>query len=418
MEKIGLEKQATAIRTFLSIGSVFESPKAGHLLMADLLCGLHCQALRKVEPSFHPAVSVHSDSPEVLKALKRITKIAAPLSRWKQGKIQIERTRILNYSTQLGEFSHHIQDFSEFKRPIPECRALKFPVAYTDSMALVVGADAPQIREAAPYLENAAVIFLNSEPGDFKPTKLSPADYAAYDPEIISQLKDHRKQICSLLFWWWLPFENENAWAARIVQEARDSFGNPDIRYIRTELDPKLLRDQIRYRVLLSFLDEMEDYNWMSHEDLEPYRQNAKEVFDPAPPEPVSIRRAEDPDVFIEVMRALTVKKADSIVADGERFVKTDKPLAAWRRINGTRYLVFLEKTWATEYKRAVTARKDVDTSYFQKDSWVLDILKILAKKDRIKHTGNNPRYRYDLMEIGARDDTYVVAIPAELIEN
>lgn len=191
---------------------------------------------------------------------------------------------------------------------------------YTNSIVVIIGAAPSQMKEATPYIDNAAVVLLHSDPGDLKPTKLSTADFAAYDPEIVNRLREYREQIGMLLYWWWLPHKREDAWAAQIVQEARASFGKPDSRYVSVELDPKLLRDRIRYLVFLEFLNELGDYGYMSHEDLEPYRQTAKEVFDPEPPEPVVIRRAEDPEVFLDIMRALAIEKASSIVAEGERF--------------------------------------------------------------------------------------------------
>jgi len=420
LEKLPPEEQVDAIQTFLSIGAFFESPKAGYYLMTDILCGLHCQALRNAEPSFHPAIAIRSDSYEVQSVFNQVMKTTIRFSQLRWGKnIKIRRKAMLDYHAEPGGDPHHIQDFSQCRCSIDEYgyKPLRFPMAYTNSVALVIGADASQIREATPYLDNTAVIFLNSESGDFKPTKLSPADCAAYDPELASQLKASRKRIGALLNWWGRPFEKESKWAAQIVQKARASFGKPDSRYIRVKLDPKLLRDKIRYEVFLSFLDALEYCGYLSHEDLEPYRQEAKEVFDPAPPEPVTIRHAEDPAVFIEVMRALAVEKAEAIVDEGNRVVKREKPLGAWRTISGQRYLVLLEDTWAREYKKAVKARKDVDASCCELNDWVLEFLKLLAADGYIKHMGKNPRYRYDLFENGTRDDTYVVAIPAELLD-
>ena len=222
----------------------------------------------------------------------------------------------------------------------------------------------------------------------------------------------------SLLGWWWERFDDEDAWARQVTQTARASFGKPDSRYIRAEIDPKLLRDAIRYQVFLSFLDELETAGFMTREELTPYRQTVKDVFDPAPPEPVQLRHAEDPDVFVEIMKAMVKNPPAAIVAENERFVKKDKPLAAWRTISGERYLVFLEEAWAKVYSKAVRTKKEIDCSFLQRERWERDLQKLLCEQGLIKEASSGYRYRYNLLEDGTRDKTYVVAVPAHLLEN
>ena len=418
LEKFSPGKKFSAAKTFLSSGSMFEVPRTGYTLLADVLCGLHCAALRKAEPSFSPTVAIRSDSPEIQSALKKLVKSIAWLSCWKSKKVKIERTAILDYRVRPGELLHHIQDFSHVKYSIPEYRKLCFPAEYADTVVLVIEADNAQLREATPYLSNASVVLLNCGTGDLSPTKLSSSDLVAYDPKIVQQFKVHRKAVSALLGWWWSLFDNEDVWARKIVQEARASFGKPDSRYIRVELDPKRLRNAIRYRVVLSFLDELEKFGFMNVEALQPYRQGAKDVFAPAPQESVTLRRAEDPEVFQEIMRELVAAKRDSIVADGERFVKKDKPFAAKRTISGEQYLVMPEDAWATAYKKAVLVRKDWDTSFLRHERWERELQKILAEAGKIKQASSGYRYRYDLYGDGSRDQTYVVAIPAQILEN
>lgn len=414
--RLSWKKIPAAVKAILSIVNIFDSARPGYLLLADLLCGLHGTSLRKAEATFCPAISVRSSSPEILSILKCLMKAVIPRKRWKKKKFRIDRTAVLDYRTDLGEFPTHIQDFSQVKCFVPGYKKLRFPVPYSDIVVLLVGADKSQIREATPYIDKAAVLLLNCETGDLAPTKLSSADVAAYDPNIVSQLKDKRNHIAALLDWWRMPFKKEDAWARGIVQEARASFGKPDSRYIRVELDPKKLRDVIRYRVLLSFFDELEDCGFITAEELAPYRQDAKDVFDPEPPEPVANRHAEDPDVFLEIMRGLAANPPAAIVAEGERFVKKDKPLAAWRTIGTERYLVFPEEGWAKTYKKSVQAKKTIDPSFFQRERWERELQKILCEKDLIKRASSGYRYRYDLLENGTRDSTYVVAVPAHLL--
>lgn len=344
-------------------------------------------------------------------------KASVRLSRWKGGKwVKIHRKAILDYRVSIGELLRHIQDFSQVKCSIPGYKKLRFPAPYSDTVVLLVGADNSQIREAMPYINNAAVLLLNSGTGDLTPTKLSSADIAAYDPGVVSQLKDKRKHIAALLDWWREPYADENAWARWIVQEARASFGKPDSRYIRVELDPRKLRDAIRYRVLLSFLDELEAAQILTAEELEPYHTGAREVFDPAPKEDKPPQRAEDPEVFLEIMRELV--QCAFIVPEGERYVKSSKTLGAWRTISKEPYLVMLEEVWAKEYAKAARKRKNLDVSFFQKERWESDMQKLLVEHEMIKPASAGYRYRYNLLEARTRDTTYVVAIPTRLLEN
>lgn len=417
LDRMSPEEKTAAAKALLSIGTMFESPQPGYRLLADFLCGLHCTSLHKAEPTFSSAIAVHSDSPELLSALKRLVKASVRISRWRVGKgVKIHRKAILDYRVNVGEFPHHIQDFSQVMCSIPGYKKLRFMAPYSDTVVLLVGADNSQIREAMPYINNAAVLLLNSGTGDFTPTRLSAADIAAYDPDVVSQLKNRRKHIAALLGWWWVPYENEDAWARGIVHEARASFGKLDSRYIRAELDPRKLRDAIRYRVLLSFMDELEAAQYLTAEDLEPYRTGAREVFDPAPKEDKPLRRAEDPEVFLEIMRGL-VQHA-SIVPEGERYVKNSKALGAWMTISKKPYLVMLEEVWAREYKREAKKRKGLDVSYFQREDWEKDMQKLLAEHEMIKSPSVGYRYRYDLLEIDAQDTTYIVAVPTDLLEN
>lgn len=378
---------------------------------------MHCRALREAEPSFRPAISVKSTSPEIENLLNALARAAVTKKRWHRKHAKLHRTAVLDYRVPPGGFPHHIQDFSQWKISVKDYKALKIPAAYEDTVLLIVGATDAQIKEAAPYLENAAVILLNSEAGDLSPTKLSASSIGSYDPEVVKQLEEHRKRIAALLHWWWFLPGDENAWARQIVQEARASFGKPDDRYIRVELDPKKLRDAIRYRVLLSFLDELEAREFMAAEELAPYRQAAKDVFDPAPPEPVISRKAEDPEVFLEIMRELTAQNASSIVAENARFVKSDKPFGAWRTISKEPYLVLLEEAWAKAYSKAAKAKDGVDCSFFQQDSWKLELQKVLVEQELIKAPSSGYRYRYDLFGNDTRDKTYVVAIPTKYLD-
>lgn len=401
---------------FLQVTGLWEDPQAGFRLAADILCGMHCDAIRQEDSEFHPVLAADINSPTLIDIFTTVIQAAVPRSRWKSKKCTVEREAVLDFRVQLGRLSHHIQDFSEAKFKIKGQKALRIPVGYKDTAVLVIGANSTQIREAAPYLEDASIILVNCAPGDFLPTKLSASSLSSYDQNALNELSAERQRVAVLLRWWWSRFDDESTWAVQIVQEARASFGKPDSRYIRVELDPRKLHDAIRYRVLLSFLDELEAAQYLTAEELEPYRTGAREVFDPAPKEDKPPRCAEDPDAFLEIMRELV--QCASIVPEGERYVKSAKALGAWRAISKEPYLVMLEEVWAREYAKAARKRKDLDVSYFQREHWERDMQKLLVEHEMIKPASPGYRYRYDLMETGTRDSTYVVAVPADLLEN
>lgn len=413
------KKHPPNVPSLLSLCDLFEEMKTGYFLLADILCGAHITSIHKIEPEFRPTLSISSSSSAVAELFAIITKSIFPVIDWTTDSIKFRYKHILDYCTEPQGFPSHVQDFTVGKVKVKGQKKFKFPMPYSDSAVLVIGADNSQIQETVPYLADTAVILLNSAAGNLNPTKLSSIYVAAYDPKTISQIKQNAKNIASVLYWWQnYALSDEDAWARQIVQEARVSFGKPDSRYIQVELDPKKLRDAIRYRVLLSFLDEVEFGQLVTPEELTSYRQGAKDVFDPAPAEPVVNRHAEDPDIFMEIMRELVANPPATIVNEGERFIKKGgKHFAAWRTISKERYLVLLEEIWAKAYKKAVQGKKTIDTSFFCQERWELDIQKILSENGLIKQASAGYRYRYDLMENKTRDSTYVLAIPAHLLE-
>lgn len=420
VEPNGMGPPCHGCQTFLNGSGVFEQSAAGYTILADILCAMHLTALQEAEPGFHPAVSISSSRPEIAEILETVVHAAAPRSRWKNKRCSIRREATLYFDVRSGHgFSPHIQDFSRFKIKRHHAK-LMHPLPYQDTVLLVVNANSSQVREITPYIEHAAVILLNSSSGELAPTKLPSASIAAYDPDILKQMQKESLHIAALMRWWWGDaLADEDTWAQEIVRKARASLGKPDSRYVRVEFDPKRLRDAIRYQVWLSFLDMLELKHMMAPDELAPYRQGAKDVFDPAPPEPVAVRHAEDPDVFLEVMCEMVQNSPGRIVPEDERYVRADKPLAAWRTIGQTRYLVFEEDVWAKAYVKAVRAKKDIDCSLFQcrgrGPEWVVELHAKMCQEGLVKGTKDGHRYRYDLLKNGSRDSTYVIAIPAHL---
>ena len=75
------------------------------------------------------------------------------------------------------------------------------------------------------------------------------------------------------------------------------------------------------------------------------------------------------------------------------------------------------EKVWMTWYAKAVKADSTIDASFLQNDRWAAELQKLLGQAGVIKLPASGYRYRYDLLGNGTRDSTYVVAIPARLLQ-
>ena len=337
--------------------------------------------------------------------------------KWKQSGCKIRRAAILDY-TQAAALSIHMIEHSRIKVTGKGIHGARIPFPYTDTVALVKGANSAQLREAAPYLENAAVILLNCSASEFLPTRLPPSSVAAYDPEVLARLRQTQDYIAALLRFWWSSVKDEDVWAREIVSQARQSFEKPDSRYVQCEPDPKLLRKAIRYQVLLSFLDMLEAHQMLDQETLDRCRQEARDVFDPAPAVKNVLLQADQPEVFLDLMQKIVAQYPDSIVDEDSHFVKSQKHLAAWRTISKKQYLVFPEDQWAKAYKKVACSTGNIDPSYFQRNGWERELQKTLCQHHLIKEPSSGYRSRYDLYENGTRDTTYVVAVPSEVLES
>ena len=396
----------------LPVCELFSNAEAGCDLLATVLAGMRCESLREAETGFRAVVEISSTAPEIEETLTTLAGAAVTRKKWKNGRIK--RLAVLDWRTRPGGLPHHLQDFSRMKIKVKKHPTLRVPVPYMDTVVLVIGADSAQLREAAPYLENAAVLLLNCGSNDWGGRRLRTSELAEYDPAVVKGLEEERYSVAALLCAWWAAEEDEMTWARQIVAEAKASFGKPDSRYVAVQFDPKLLNMAIRHRVLCSFLDWLEAEGLLAGENLECYRAIIKGVYAPELVEEKPPQHAEDPQVFLGIMRNLAA--SEQIAGPDEPFRKGDKLLGAWRIISGERFLVMPEDRWKKAYSRAARAAKDVDTAFFQRDQWERELQKILAEAEAIKVPSAGYRYRYDLYGAGKRDSTYVVAVPAKLL--
>ena len=399
----------------LSMGQLFPSPNPGFDLLADLLGGLWCRALREVESAYQPVAVIDSRAPEIEACLTAMIRAVVLRHRWHRKRASIRRKAILDFRTDGLQLPPHIQDFTGLKLRVPGkgCKPLRMPYSYQDTAALVIGASSQQLQESAPYLREAAVFLLNCDGcGDLKGHRISTSLLDSYDPAILGRLEEGRENTSMVLEAW--RRLSHPGLAKTIIQAAKNSFGPQDSRYVAVTLDPRKLNRAVRYQLLLAFLAWTEACELLTAEEVAAYRTAVKQVYDPEPIPETPVRHAEDPEVFLKIMKDL-ISESD-IAGPEDAFRDADKRLGAWRKISGILYLVMPEEVWAKAYRRKLSAEKFMDTSFFQKKDWPRELQRQLSKGGFIKQASSGYRYRYDLYGTGKRDSTYVVAIPASLL--
>ena len=401
----------------LRVLDLFESVETGAILLANLLGGLRATALQKQEPDFRAAVALDTPSSEAEKLLIDLLQTTSNKTRWRSKHYTARRKLVLDYGKASFGFSRHIQDFSSVCFPIKGHAKLKVPMSYRDAVATVVRAGRSHLLEAEPYLCQGCAVLINCSSVEWCRSKLRPAALSHYDPLVYQFIQDHRAQLSLMLACWWCSVDDN--WAPSIIDQARASFGKPDSRFVSMTPDPKLYHRAILHQILLSYLDFLQKQLRLPSEMLEPYAAMVRGVFAPEipdEPEAAPLRSLEDPEVFLEVMKALSGSNPDRIAALDQSFSRQHKHLGAWRDISGERYLIMLEDTWAKELAKAARNTEGVDCSILRHDNWTGELQRLMANAGVIKKPSAGYRYRYDLLEDGTRDRTYVVAVPQRLL--
>ena len=280
-------------------------------------------------------------------------------------------------------------------------------------MVLVQGAGSEQLREARPYLEEAGVFLLGCGSCDWAGRKISKGDLAKLAPKVMEDIKNRQTLVSAVLTGWWA--ERSEAAARAIVRAARESLGPPDQRFVSVVLDPRLLGRAIRRQTLGAFLDLLERSGTLSAQTLTACRQAVKAAYDPDPEPQRPVRRGEDPEAFLELMRRLAAR--GPVAGAEEPIRRSDKLLGAWRDISGVRHLVMPEESWKRVYAKEARGTEGLDVSFLKKEGWERALQKLLAEAGYIKAPSAGFRYRFDLYGDGSRDKTYVVAIPQAILE-
>ena len=411
----------TGARGLLNIAEIWENPFPGFWLTASLLTAMHTESLRRAGPdSLFYATEIRGASKELVDLIIELICMAVTKDRWKKesGKknrktrIKMRRKAVLDYRNQSSQFTRNIRNFAEVKVKWGKRKAIRFDALYEDTISVFIEANGKQLREALPLMNDAGVILINCvKPDGLNPHVLKASDMDSVFDMKIQAVQEAAPYIAAVLRWWWAwDGEDEDIWAAEILRKAKEHLEKPNGDYVSISPNPVKLRHAVYYEVFCNFLEFAAVNGFLSREEAEQYRDRIQKAFYPEPVTPESRKRIEDPAVFPDLMRSIAQRNDSIIIPDGKRFVKSEKKFGAIRVISGEQYLVMPENTWATAYKKAA---KDAgfETSFCQTDGWERNLQKILSEADLIKHTGSNPRYRYDLYDNGKKDTTYVVAV-------
>ena len=417
----GKEDFAKGVCGLLEIAEIWENPFSGFWLISSMLTAMHCASLRRAGPeSLFYVTEIRGASQELINLLSSLIRAVVTKERWKknQGKkarrihIKVRREPVLDFRAMRSAFPLTAWDFAEVTVKVKKRKAIHLLASYEDTISAVIGADKKQLRETLPLMEQSYVLLINcSKPDGVNPSALKASDTDSVSHDKIEAVKRAAPYIAALLRWWWELAEGEDIWAAKLLRNAKGRLAKPNGDYVSISPNPMKLRHAVQYEILLSFVKTAIAGGFLPREEAEQYCVKIQEAFYPEPVVTEPRKRMEDPDVFLDLMRSIVQEKSTLIVAEEERFVKSEKKFGALRTIGKNLYLVMPEEQWANAYKKAAK-NAGLETSFSQSDGWERKLQAILADPDLIKHTGNNPRYRYDLYGDGKKDSTYVVAVP------
>lgn len=315
----------STLETLMAIVRLFPDPEAGVRFLGYILAGLRCTAIRDLVPEVHFALSFSDSVNDIAAIVETLTRMVVVRNRWKGKHCKIKKKAVIDCRGKRSFIGNHFVDVSRIK--VKGKAKVTMTAYYQDTVACIIAADAGFLREAMPKMENACVFLVGCHLPEWKAHRVPQKLVSHYNPEIFELLQENRVSIAHLLHEWW---QGDNAaWANQVVSEAKRSFGKPDSRYVAVTLDPQKLRDAIVYRTLLSFLEEMHQYEWLTLEAADTYRSMIKDVFDPEPLGETPVRCMEDPAVFVEIMEHLMEGNASKIVDCDTPYRKADK--TTWR---------------------------------------------------------------------------------------
>ena len=401
------------VAALMSLLDVFPDPEVGAMLLATVLMGLRAADLRNGEPSLRPCVAFRGP-PQLESALKSLFRHILPRKRWKDKRFFFRRKRMVDLNDALS-----LVDISRVKIRVDKLKSIWLPLPPKDTALLVLHGRDTTWGKFSDDLSRTGVVFVNSglSANGWGAASVPTYTVSAWDDDLLEKIIAPAPRAAWLLGWWWGTSRND--WAQDVIRRAHVQLGNPGGRFRTFAYEPKALCRAVAYQALLDFVALTGDRQWLPPDVADGYRQRLRDIFDPVSlPPPTAPRRAEDADVFLEKLKLL-IDHPDQIVPLGKPYARPqrDKVAAAWRQIGGEEYLVMEEKVWMTWYAKAVKADSTIDASFLQNDRWAAELQKLLGQAGVIKIPASGYRYRYDLLGNGTRDSTYVVAIPARLLQ-
>lgn len=399
--------------SLLSLLDVFPSTEAGAMLLATVLLGLRAADLKQYEPSLRPCVAFRGP-PQLERAIKRLFKHILPRKRWDSKHYSIKRKQAADLNGDI-----RLVDLSRAKIQADKLKSIWFPLLPQNTVLLVLHGRDGVWGRLSDDLSQTGIVFVNSglSANGWGAASVPTYTVSAWDDDLLEKIIAQAPQAAWLLGWWWGTSRDD--WAQDVIRRAHVQLGNPDGRFRTFAYESKALCRAVAYQALLDFVALTGDRQWLPPDRENAYRQRLQDIFDPAPPPPPTApRRAEDADVFLEKLKLL-IDHPDQIVPLGKPYARPQrgKVAATWRQIGGEEYLVMEEKVWMTWYAKAVKADSTIDASFLQNDRWAAELQKLLGQAGVIKLPASGYRYRYDLLGNGTRDSTYVVAIPARLLQ-
>lgn len=402
------------VEALMSLLDVFPTPEAGAMLLATLLMGLRAADLKQCEPSLRPCVAFRGP-PQLEQVMKRLFKSILPRKRWKGKCFSFRRKRKVDLNDALS-----LVDISRVKIRVDKLKSIWLPLPPKDTALLVLHGRDTTWGKFSDDLSRTGVVFVNSclSANGWGAASVPTYTVSAWDDDLLEKIIAPAPRAAWLLGWWWGTSRND--WAQDVIHRAHNQLGNPGGRFRIFAYESKALCRAVAYQVLLDFVALTGDRQWLPPDRANAYRQRLQDIFDPAPPPPPAApRRAEDASVYLEKAKALIIDHPDQIVPPGNPYARPQrgKVAAAWRQIGGEEYLIMEEKIWMTWYAKAVKTDNTIDAAFLQKPRWELELQKVLGTAGVIKAPAAGYRYRYDLLANGTRDSTYVVAIPARLLQ-
>lgn len=401
------------VAALMSLLDVFPSTEAGAMLLATSLMGLRAADLKQCEPALRPCVAFRGP-PQLEQVMKRLFKSILPRKRWKGKCFSFRRKRKVDLNDALS-----LVDISRVKIRVDKLKSIWLPLPPKDTALLVLHGRDTTWGKFSDDLSRTGVVFVNStlSANGWGAASVPTYSLTAWDDDLLEKVIAKSPQAAWLLGWWWGTSRDD--WAQDVIRRAHVQLGNPGGRFRTFAYEPKALCRAVAYQALLDFVALTGDRQWLPPDVADGYRQRLRDIFDPVSlPPPTAPRRAEDADVFLEKLKLL-IDHPDQIVPLGKPYARPQrgKVAAAWRQIGGEEYLVMEEKVWMTWYAKAVKADNTIDAAFLQKPRWELELQKVLGTAGVIKAPAAGYRYRYDLLANGTRDSTYVVAIPARLLQ-